>query len=187
MTQTPDQLYLESTIYTSTPEQLIHLLYETAMDAIRQGIEALERGDIETRARAITKASSCVMELAGSLNVEAGGELGVRLAVLYEYLLHELLEANARQSVKPLRDCERVLGSLLEGWTAVIQQLEQSAMEAREAAEAAAPCSANSQESTHTTASAPVPASSSLPGPGGEEPEAFDIEALEPAVNILCG
>ncbi|MCZ2153564.1 MAG: flagellar export chaperone FliS [Bryobacterales bacterium] len=185
MTRNPDQLYLESTIYTSTPEQLIQLLYETAIEAIRWGIDAVERGDIEARARAITKASSCVMELAGSLNVEAGGELGVRLAVLYEYLLHELLEANIRQSVKPLRDCERVLCSLMDGWAAVIQQLEHNAAEAREISGAPATISSETQEPARAPADHPhaLPAADS----GSEEPDPFDIDTLEPAVNSVCG
>lgn len=188
MTQSPEQLYLESAIYTATPEELIQILYETALDSIHRGIDAVECGDIDTRARSITKASSCVMELAGSLNVEAGGELGVRLAVLYEYLLHELLEANVHQSATPLRDCERVVSSLLEGWTAALAQMSMDRAKSPEAI-AAQPVLAGSPSET---APAPSAVSFRLPGisPFGvdsDDADPFDIETLEPAINSWCG
>ena len=113
MTQNPEQVYLESRVYATLKNSF--RFYETALDAVHRAIEAVEAGDIIARARAITKASSCVMELAGSLNVEAGGG-GRSSCCLYEYLLHELLEANV-PSAASLRDCERpALPS--EGWTA---------------------------------------------------------------------
>lgn len=112
-----EEAYLESRIYSATPSELIAILYETALDAVREAKQANDPSELATRARAISRASSCVMELAGSLNVEVGGELGIRLAVLYEYLLHELLEASARRNEHSLPSCERVLAALLDGWT----------------------------------------------------------------------
>ncbi|MCC6263791.1 MAG: flagellar export chaperone FliS [Bryobacterales bacterium] len=188
MTQSPEQLYLESRIYTATPEELVHILYETALEATLRGIEAVEAGDIETRARAITKASSCVMELAGSLNVEAGGELGIRLAVLYEYLLHELLEANVHQSAAPLRDCERVLRSLLEGWTAAIAQLEPNPAQPATTSASEPIAAPSTPHPSPTPPAAPfmVPAAASF-GVDSDDPDAFDIESLEPAAHSWCG
>jgi flagellar protein FliS len=186
MTQSPEQLYLESRVYTSTPEELIQMIYETALESVHRGIEAVESGDIETRARAITKASSCVMELAGSLNVEAGGELGVRLAVLYEYLLHELLEANVHQNAAPLRDCERVLRSLLEGWTAALSQLERNASIPAEDDKASPLAAANAFEPDPAPAPYFAPAIPPF-GIGSDDPDPFDIESLEPAINSWCG
>lgn len=186
MTQNPEQVYLESRVYTATPEELIQILYETALDAIHRAIEAVEAGDITARARAITKASSCVMELAGSLNVEAGGEVGVRLAVLYEYLLHELLEANVHQRAASLRDCERVLRSLLEGWTAAIAQLESNPARSESPAERMTAPTAGASEPEP----APSPFVVPKPDPFGadsDDPDPFDIETLEPAMNSWCG
>ncbi|MCW5965312.1 MAG: flagellar export chaperone FliS [Bryobacterales bacterium] len=112
-----EEAYLESRIYSATPSELIVILYETALGAVREAQQASEPSELATRTRAISRASSCVMELAGCLNLEVSGELGMRLAVLYEYLLHELLAASARSSHHALPSCERVLAALLEGWT----------------------------------------------------------------------
>ena len=187
MTQSPEQLYVESKIYTATPEELVQILYETALESIHRGIDAVACGDIGTRARAITKASSCVMELAGSLNVEAGGELGVRLAVLYEYILHELLEANVHQSAAPLRDCERVLSSLLEGWTAAIAQLERNAVQTSETSIAPTPVAISASEDNQAPAPYLVAPAVSPFGVDSDDPDPFDIETLEPAINSWCG
>jgi flagellar protein FliS len=181
---------MESKVYTASPGELVQLLYEASLEAVHAAIDAVDRGDIAARARAITKATSCVMELAGSLNVAAAGELGVRLAALYEYLLHELLEANVRQSAEPLRNCDRVLSSLLEGWTAALAQMSQAA-----AAEYAAEPSGTDPE-PGTPGVVPITA---MPAPArfapdpSESPsnedneEAFDIEDLQPAMNSWSG
>ncbi|MDZ7636668.1 MAG: flagellar export chaperone FliS [Bryobacterales bacterium] len=191
MTQSAEQVYLESKIYTATPGELVQILYETSLEAVHHGIEAVERGDIEQRARSITKATSCIMELAGSLNVEAGGELGVRLAVLYEYLLHELLEANVRQTAGPLRDCERVLHSLLDGWTAALAQLEGNPVHTAEAADnGSAPTATLVAPSAEASADPGSPIAAHIESPFGvdsDDPDPFDIEELEPVMHSWSG
>lgn len=202
MTANPEQAYLESRVYTASPGELVQMLYEAALEGIQNAIAALEAGDIAQRARSITKATSCVMELAGSLNVAAAGELGVRLAVLYEYLLHELLEANVRQNAEPLRNCERVITSLLEGWTTALAQMgETSAIASDPSGESATAVDApgptptlGSSEPIAPPVSVASPASAyTLPGiaapashAAGEE-DPFDIEDLQPAMNSWCG
>ncbi|MCU0228864.1 MAG: flagellar export chaperone FliS [Bryobacterales bacterium] len=124
-----EDAYLESRVYAATPAELIQLLYETALDAVREAIQADDPAQLPARARAISKASSCVMELAGSLNLELGGELGLRLSALYEYLLHELLEASARRNNGSLASCERVLQSLMEGWSLAMGRMGEAGPE----------------------------------------------------------
>lgn len=124
MYQAHEDAYLESRVYSASPSGLVHILYETALDSVRRALDATAAKNIADRARNISRASSCVMELAGSLNVEAGGALGIRLAALYEYLLHELLAASAQQSEEPLRNCERVLAPLLEGWGHAMESID---------------------------------------------------------------
>lgn len=137
MYQAHEEAYLESRVYSASPSGLVQILYETALDSVRQALEATLAQDIAQRARSISRASSCVMELAGSLHVEAGGMLGVRLAALYEYLLHELLEASAQRSDESLHNCERVLQPLLEGWTHAMEEMEQGEIPAAEDAHGA--------------------------------------------------
>jgi len=123
MYQVQEDAYLESRVYSASPEGLTQILYEAALDAVRQAREAAAANDIPTRARSISRASSCVLELVGSLNVEAGGVLGTRLASIYEYLLHELLQAAAHPESDSLTNCECILQPLLEGWTHAVEQL----------------------------------------------------------------
>lgn len=129
-----EDAYLESRIFAATPAELVQILYEAALDSVRQGIAAARSAElsdaerIAERARAVSRASSCVMELAGALNVEVGGTLSVRLAVLYEYLLHELLEASAQASELSLRNCEGVLAALLDGWSRALDQMDPAAV-----------------------------------------------------------
>lgn len=184
MSQNPEQAYLESRVYTANPAELIQLLYEAALESIQQGIEAFGLGDIVGRSRAITRATSCIMELAGSLNVAAGGELGVRLAVLYEYMLHQLLEANVRQDSGPLRDCERVANSLLEGWTAALAQLDTPG--AASAGTGSESADTGSPESDPETARLGAP-NRFGPGEEDEEGDTYEEEALQSTSKSWCG
>jgi flagellar secretion chaperone FliS len=124
-----EDAYLESRVYSATPAELVQILYEAALQSVSEALDAEAQPGLDdvaritARARGISRASSCVMELAGSLNVQAGGELGVRLAVLYEYLLHELLEATTGRDTQPLRNAQRVLSALLEGWSRAVEQI----------------------------------------------------------------
>jgi hypothetical protein len=104
--------------------------------------------------------------------------------------LHELLEANVRQSADPLRNCDRVLSSLLEGWTAALAQMTQTAV-----AESPAEPSGTDPESgipdVAPLAVMPAPARfapAPYESPSDEDNEgAFDIEDLQPAMNSWCG
>ena len=196
MTTSAEHAYLESKVYTASPGELVQLLYEASLEGVHAAIEAVERGDIAARARAITKATSCVMELAGSLNVAAAEELGVRLAVLYEYLLHELLEANVRQVAEPLHNCERVLSSLLEGWTAALGQIAQTPEMEAPPDTKAAPETIAAEPQPSTTELLPLAAALAPARHNGspyestsdeDEGDAFDIEELQPAMNSWCG
>ena len=55
---------------------------------------AIERKDIVKRTEQISKATSIVMELKGSLDLEKGGEIAANLDSLYAYMTRRLIEAN---------------------------------------------------------------------------------------------
>jgi flagellar secretion chaperone FliS len=102
----------------ASPLRLIEMLYAAALDSIAAARRHIRRKDILARVRAINKALRIVSELSRSLNYEAGGELSRRLAGLYNYVSHLLVEANARQIETPLAEAERLMSTLAEAWKA---------------------------------------------------------------------
>src|SRR3954470_771361 len=101
--------YLESRVFSADPVELVNLLYEGAMQAVRDARHHLASGHIAERSRAITKACDILLELTSSLDLVRGGEIAHRLGSIYEYMLHLLLEANINQADAPLA---QVLGLL---------------------------------------------------------------------------
>ncbi len=111
--------YLESRVLSADPIELVNMLYQGGMQAVREARLHLAEGRIAERSREITKACQIVIELAVSLDHERGGEISRRLALLYDYMHRRLLEANMRQSDEPLADVLGLLSTLAEGWEGI--------------------------------------------------------------------
>ena len=111
--------YLESRVLTADPIELVNLLYQGAMQAVREARVHLAEGRIADRSQQINKACQIVIELATSLDHERGGEISKRLALLYDYMQRRLLEANMQQSDAPLADVLGLLSTLSEAWAGI--------------------------------------------------------------------
>ena len=111
--------YLESRVLSADPIELVNMLYQGCMQAVREARLHLAEGRIAERSREITKACQIVIELAVSLDHERGGEISRRLALLYDYMHRRLIEANMRQADEPLADVLGLLTTLAEGWEGV--------------------------------------------------------------------
>jgi flagellar protein FliS len=116
MYQSARDAYLESRVLTADPLELIRLLYQAAMDAVREARRHLESGDIAARSRSISRACEVLTELSSSLDRDRGGEISTRLAQLYDYMQRRLLDANFRQNDAPLAEVLGLLATLSEAW-----------------------------------------------------------------------
>jgi flagellar protein FliS len=111
--------YLESRVLSANPVELVNMLYQACIQAVRDARYHLERGEIGPRSQAINKACEIVMELNSSLDRDRGGEIAERLAQLYNYMLTRLLEANMQQNDLPLSEVLGLLATLAEAWQGV--------------------------------------------------------------------
>lgn len=94
-------------------------MFEGALTFIRQAKEALEADD-EARARMnVTRVEAIVRELDASLNHEAGGDISVHLAAIYDYVLRRLDESGT--DMQTLTEVGDDLGALAEAWEGVVQ------------------------------------------------------------------
>src|SRR5262245_43272704 len=110
MTRNPHDAYLESRILSAEPVELIRLMYQACTRAVRDARHYLASGEIAERSRSVSKASEILLELAGSLDHERGGEVSQKLVRLYDYMQRRLIEANFRKSDEPMAE---VLGLLM--------------------------------------------------------------------------
>jgi flagellar secretion chaperone FliS len=114
--------YLESRVLTANPVELVHMLYQGCIQAVREARYHLEAGRIADRCREINKACAILIELGASLDFERGGEVSRRLAPLYDYMQRRLVEANFQQADAPLAEVLELMTTLGEGWSAIREQ-----------------------------------------------------------------
>jgi flagellar protein FliS len=119
MWQSAHDTYFDSRILSADPLELVKMLYQAAIAAVRDARCHLANREIAARARAITKACAILTELTVSLDHECGGDLSRGLARLYDYMSRRLIEANFRQTDQPLEEVLGLLATLVEGWEGI--------------------------------------------------------------------
>jgi flagellar protein FliS len=111
--------YREATVRGASPVRLVLCLYEQAIEDLRCAVLALEKGDIESRTRAINHALSVIAQLQGSLDMQHGGEVARNLDRFYGVVRTGLVEAQTRQSARMLEQQISQLATVHEAWLEV--------------------------------------------------------------------
>src|SRR5579862_5609721 len=111
--------YLETRVLAADPVELIGMLYQHAVDVVRDARRHLASGEIADRGRAISKAVAILGELNNSLDHKVGGTLSANLEQLYRYMMVRLTQANLRKEDAPLAEVESLLATLAQAWNQV--------------------------------------------------------------------
>ncbi len=109
----------EAEILSSSPIELVRLLYKGALDAVESSRRHLANGKIRERSAAITKAALLIGELTASLDIVRGGKLAVDLRELYDYMQRRLTQANIDQADPPLAEVQSLITTLFEAWNQI--------------------------------------------------------------------
>lgn len=114
------QVDLNSQVLGASPHGLIGLLFNELRTCLNGAIGAIQRKDVATKVRLISKASRLIDEgLMSSLDVNAGGELGANLQRLYAYCLMRLAQAQAGNSVAIVEEVLQVMQPVMDGWNEI--------------------------------------------------------------------
>jgi len=119
--------YHRSRVMSSTPTELIVMLYEQLLADLKGGAMAIRSGDLEAKAVRLARANDVIFELLGSLDRERGGEVSERLAALYAYMISRVGEASRRLDASALDEVAEHVESLLSAWRTVSQEQKQQA------------------------------------------------------------
>lgn len=113
--------YRKTQVQTSSPLELVVMLYDGAIRFSGEARTAIQRRDIAARGVAVSKALAIVGELRGTLDMEAGGDVAASLDRLYQYVSSRLMDASFAQEVAPIDDAIKVLTTLRDGWVEASQ------------------------------------------------------------------
>ena len=111
---------LDSQIAGATPHQLIVLLYDGAINAMRRAEIYFQSGNIARRGEMISRAINIIdNSLRAGLDHEKGGQIAAELESLYEYISRTLLEANLNKSGETLPHLISLMTEMQETWQAI--------------------------------------------------------------------
>jgi flagellar secretion chaperone FliS len=108
-----------SNIDDADPHTLISIVLQHILGNIAATKGAIERKDVESKAKSLNKALALIGELQGSLDVEQGGEMAQNLAALYDYSIRALTEANQQNSQEKLDEVAKIFINIKEGWDGI--------------------------------------------------------------------
>lgn len=123
--------YLKNQIETSSPEQILILLYDGAIKFLNQAKIGIQNKDIELTHNNLIKAQNIISELRDTLDMEIGGELANNLYSLYNYFNRRLVQANIKKEIEPLNEVLEHLKGLRDTWKqAIIKKREEDKLDA---------------------------------------------------------
>lgn len=117
MIQSPYQKYQQLSAQTATPIQLVIMLYDGAIRFTKLGIDGIINHNFEKANQFLCKAEAIVHELIASLNFDY--PISKQLANLYEYMLHQLIQANVKKETSPAEEVVTHLMELRDSWKQV--------------------------------------------------------------------
>lgn len=111
--------YQENAILTQSRGRLVVLLYDGAINFLRQALTELEAKRYTEKGQFINKALDIIVELNVTLDLEKGGEVARNLRALYNFMIRHLEEANLQKDPEKIRDVIKCLDYLNQGWKGI--------------------------------------------------------------------
>lgn len=118
----PYAKYKQVQVETNNPVQLVVMMYEGAIKALRRAEILIEQKDYAGKGRELMKAHDIVFELLSSLDRERGGDIAQNLEGLYVWMIRQILEANISLETSVIDDVIENLETLNEAWKEIAQQ-----------------------------------------------------------------
>jgi flagellar protein FliS len=129
----PTQSYRTLAVETAGPGRLILMLFDGALRFLNTAETGFELEDLRERNEAINnnliKVQNIVTELQRSLDLEQGGEFARNMYALYDFMMTQIMEANMKKQIEPIRTVARLLGEIREAWQEMLENQADGASE----------------------------------------------------------
>lgn len=113
--------YKKNQVETATPEQILILLYDGAIQYLNKAKVDLEQSNDEQYHSNIFSCQKIIIEFMNTLDMENGGSLAQNLYRLYDYLYNVLLKTGLNRKVEGIDEVLKHLTSLRETWQKAIE------------------------------------------------------------------
>jgi flagellar protein FliS len=112
----PYEKYKQNSVQTSTPGQLVIMLYDGAIRFVKVGIEGISSKDYMKANVNLGKAQTIISELMSTL--DHSYPVSKNLFSMYEYMNHLLIQSNIKKETKHAVEALDYLKELRETWVA---------------------------------------------------------------------
>lgn len=112
--------YKKNQVETATPEQILILLFDGAIQFLNKAKVAIEANDTGKATSELFSCQKIILEFMNTLDMENGGDLAQSLYGLYGYLYKTLVKASVTQDVPKIDEVMGFLSSLRDTWQKAI-------------------------------------------------------------------
>lgn len=110
---------VQTDLEAASPHRIIAMLLERFLAETAMAAEHIQRGDVQRKGEALSRALAITGALQASLNAEAGGEIAANLGNLYDYVDRLLLGASVESNPAPLFEAIDLIREIYSAWTEI--------------------------------------------------------------------
>lgn len=118
--------YKAQSVQTASPGKLVLMLFDGYLRFTTAAKNSFSLEDLTKRNEGINnnliRAQNIVTELQSSLDMSVPGELPGTLYRLYDYVLHQLQQANLQKKPDTIDEADKVIAELREAWAEMLIQ-----------------------------------------------------------------
>ena len=108
-----------SHVAAADPHALVQILFDEALADLRKGERAIERGDLAAKSAHLSRASTIVAALDGSLDHARGGEIAGSLSQVYAFARTRITRASLKNDAGEARAASVALSEIAGAWRAI--------------------------------------------------------------------
>ena len=101
--------------------KILLMLYERAIELMKESLLHLKDGDMEWKGNCLLKAQDIVLELKEALDFRAG-DITWNLLRLYLYVYRRLCEGNIHNDPEAIKEAIKIMSQLHSAWKVAVQE-----------------------------------------------------------------